>query len=154
MIIAVCIDEKNSISFFGKRLSRDKNQINDLMNLCVGKIRIASYSSILFDEYDVIIDDNLLENASSGEYCFIENKSIEQYEEKIEKIIVYNWNRHYPSDKKFGIPEGFSLVESFDFEGFSHEKITREIYAKEGKVNEHETENNYPMEYCFIDDIT
>lgn len=151
VIIAICIDDKSGLSFFGKRLSRDKEQINDLMNLCDGKIRIASYSQILFEGYDVFVDDNLLDNACDGEYCFIENKSIGSYEDQIEKLIVYKWNRHYPSDKKFVIPEGFSLVESFDFQGNSHENITREIYIKK-EVDVYVEEDDNRLEYCFYDD--
>lgn len=131
MIVAVCIDEKNGMTFFGKRLSRDKELIKNYMELCNGKTKISPFSMLLFEEYDVTVDAELLDNAEEGEYCFIENKNLSFYEDKIEKLIVYKWNRHYPSDKKFVMPDGFNLIESTDFAGYSHDNITREIYIKE-----------------------
>lgn len=130
MIAALCIDDKNGMSFFGKRQSRDKLLIKDFMSLCGGKARIAPYSALIFNGYDVISDINFLDNAGKGEYVFVENRNLEPYYEKIEKLIIYKWNRHYPSDRKFRMPEGFILSESVDFEGSSHEKITREIYVR------------------------
>ena len=48
-----------------------------------------------------------------------------------ETIVLYRWNRAYPADVKFTMPQGFALKESRDFAGSSHEKITREEYIRE-----------------------
>lgn len=138
MIVALCIDDKNGMTFFGKRQSRDRYLIKDFMSLCEGTAIIAPYSAALFEEYDVVIDNNLLLNASEGEYCFVENKNILPYSGRIEKLIIYKWNRRYPSDRKFIMPAGFELEESYDFEGFSHENITREIYLRRENADEKE----------------
>lgn len=130
MIVAICIDENDGISFFGKRLSRDREVIKDFMSLSRGKVFIAPYSRILFSEYDVICDSEFLDKAGKGDYCFVENRNIDEYSEKIEKIVIYNWNRPYPSDKKFKMPDGFVHTDSTDFEGYSHENISREIYSR------------------------
>ena len=49
------------------------------------------------------------------------------------KIVLYRWNRHYPSDVKWE-PDleglGFALTETTEFPGTSHEKITREVYVR------------------------
>ncbi len=136
MIVAVCVDEKNGMTFCGKRLSRDKKLIKNYMILCGGKTRISPFSMILFEGRDVIIDSGLLENAGDGEYCFIENKDIIPFADKIEKLIIYKWNRRYPSDRKFVMPKGFRFCGESDFEGSSHENISREIYVREEKLNE------------------
>lgn len=136
MITALCVDDKNGLTFFGKRISRDRAVIADFMSLSGGNVSAAPFSALLFESYDIVIDDNLLDNSENGCFCFIENKNIVPYSEKIEKIILYKWNRHYPSDKKFVMPDGFMLSESIDFEGYSHECITREIYVREVTADE------------------
>ncbi len=131
MIAVLCIDDKNGMTLFGRRLSRDRNVIDDFMALSKGNASIAPFSSSLFDKYNIKIDEYFLENAEKGSYCFVENISIMPYLEKTEKIVLYKWNRQYLSDKKFVMPDGFVLHESVDFKGYSHERITREIYVKE-----------------------
>ena len=53
--------------------------------------------------------------------------------ENTSKIVIYRWNRHYPSDIRWE-PDleglGFVLQETTQFPGTSHEKITREVYAR------------------------
>jgi hypothetical protein len=52
-------------------------------------------------------------------------------EAKIEKIIVFWWNRHYPSDRKFDLDlSKWNKVSEEEFAGYSHEKITKEVYEK------------------------
>lgn len=136
MIIAVCIDDENGMTFFGKRQSRDRELIKNYMELCGGKTRISPFSMILFENVNVTIDCDLLDNAERGEYCFIENKDILPYSDRIEKFIVYKWNRCYPCDRRFVMPEGFRLSDSSDFKGYSHDNITREIYLRKEKSDE------------------
>ena len=50
-----------------------------------------------------------------------------------EALILYRWNRRYPSDLTFRIPlseHGWKLETVTEFSGFSHEKITEEVYKK------------------------
>ena len=63
----------------------------------------------------------------------MENVALSGYIEKIDKIIVYKWNRRYPADFYMDIPlikNGWQLVENYDFKGYSHEKITEEVYER------------------------
>ena len=65
--------------------------------------------------------------------CFFELEHITEYADRLEQIILYRWNRKYPSDKKFPFsPEskGFKLISSVDFAGNSHDNITEEIWTK------------------------
>ena len=52
-------------------------------------------------------------------------------EERIENLILYRWNRHYPADLHLPreLPEQRLLVQVTEFPGFSHENITREVYV-------------------------
>lgn len=131
MVVAVCVDNNGGMLFFGKRQSRDKALIADFMSSAKGKVYIKPFSKVLFDGIpDVIIDNNCLLLAGTGDYCFIEDTDISRYSQKIEKIIVYKWNRDYPHDTDFKMPDGFVLESSKDFQGNSHDEITKEEYIK------------------------
>lgn len=73
-----------------------------------------------------------MEKAANGEYCFVENACLTSYENEIEKIILFKWNRRYPADKFFDIDlsKGWKLISVNEFAGSSHEKITMEVYEK------------------------
>ena len=61
----------------------------------------------------------------------VEKENPGTVEEKIEKIILYRWNRVYPADVHFPIDfSGWKLVQAEEFAGSSHEKITEEIYER------------------------
>ena len=56
---------------------------------------------------------DFLEQAGEGEY------------------IVFWWNRHYPPDRKFDLDlSKWNKVSEEEFAGYSHEKITKEVYEK------------------------
>ena len=60
-----------------------------------------------------------------------QNTGLQVVEAKIEKIIVFWWNRHYPSDRKFDLDlSKWNKVSEEEFAGYSHEKITKEVYEK------------------------
>ena len=54
---------------------------------------------------------------------------------KIEELIIFKWNRRYPSDLTLDFnpsEHNMVLVKSEDFKGTSHEKITMEVWTKDG----------------------
>ena len=66
-------------------------------------------------------------------FCLVEDKLLNNYINKINNIIIYKWNRIYPSDLYFDInliSNSWELLETKEFEGSSHEKITRIIYRR------------------------
>lgn len=134
MIVILCLDDKNGMMFNNRRQSKDKVVVQDILKLLDGKkLFINSYSESLFQglESNLIIDDNFLNNVAKEDYCFVEDNNLKDFSEKIEKIIVYKWNRIYPSDLKLEIPiQDWNLIDSFEFAGNSHDKITREVYVK------------------------
>ncbi len=134
MIAAICIDDNNGMMFNKRRLSQDREIINDLIrNFGKHRIFTNNFSSILFEDYNdkVIIDDNLMSVAKKNDVCFIENIEINKYSDKINGIILYRWNRKYPSDMKLNMNlSNFKLDTQYDFKGNSHDKITREVYIK------------------------
>ena len=131
--VAVTVDDRMGIAFNKRRQSQDRILISDLVNSVRGKIYVSDYSKPLFAEYDehsVTVDDPISE-CPDGECCFLEKTLIDAHIGDVEKFIVYRWNRHYPSDMKLDVDfSGYRMVESAEFVGSSHEKITKEIYIK------------------------
>lgn len=135
MNIIICIDDDNGMMFNRRRQSRDRAVTQDIINT-VGENRllIDKYSEPLFAGYNAEIkaERSFLSKADECDYCFVENKALLPYKDKINSVIVYKWNRQYPSDMKLDIEpsEGRTLVSSVEFPGYSHEKITKEVYSR------------------------
>ena len=91
---------------------------------------LKQFADIMTD--NIMVDDDFLNKAEYNEYSFVENLRAYPYENKINKIILYKWNRRYPADFWFDITlkEKWKLVYAEDFKGYSHEKITKEIYIQ------------------------
>ena len=128
MKLIVCLDDNNGMMFNKRRQSRDRVLIENVLELCKDeKIYTNEYSGKLFPEDSVEIFGDIEDVGNA--YCFAEDFTVN--EEYVDEIIVYKWNRLYPADTYFNIDlENWSLTETIDFEGSSHEKITREIYRR------------------------
>ena len=137
MIVIVCVDDNMGLMFNNRRQSRDEEVLKRIIEISKNSVLYMNeYSYSLFENKNadnIKVSENFLEIASEGEYCFLENEKIKDYEDKIEKIIIFKWNRNYPSDFKFDISADlykYKKTGAFDFKGSSHEKITMEIYGK------------------------
>lgn len=134
--VALVIDDNGGMLLFGKRQSRDRILIEEFVNSMRGKkIYISSFSRLIFEPHEnITVCENPISECESGDVCFIENIDIAPYLDVINTLIVYHWNRLYPSDVKFNVDiekSGYKLDSSLEFAGSSHEKITKEIYTKE-----------------------
>ena len=134
MILIVCLDDKGGMMFNNRRQSRDKEVIDRIVEIIQGsKLWLNDYSKSLFDQVIIplAVDDDFLQKAGYGEFCFAENADIAQYTLKIEKIYLFRWNRHYPADIYFPVDLiDYKLIAQSEFMGNSHEKITLEVYEK------------------------
>ena len=132
MTLIVCIDDKNGMLFNCRRQSRDRILIEDLLRMTAGApLYIAPYSVPLFpkDCTAYTVKDDPLADADGNGFCFIETKDPAPYAEKIDTVVLYRWNRHYPADLYFTLDmTKFMHTETFEFAGSSHERITKEIY--------------------------
>jgi len=133
MKLIFCIDAKNGMMFFGKRQSQDSLLRQWIIRHTAGsKLWMSSYSAKQFnDQTGYVIDDDYMTNASTGDYCFVEDK--EYSIDRVSEIILCKWNRKYQADKVFDIDlkaNGFKKVDSEDIKGSSHDKITIETYRK------------------------
>lgn len=136
MKIIVCLDDNNGMLFNKRRQSRDVKVLEDIATL-TDKLWISSFSEKLFEcegsqaNIAVQIADDFLDRADEGDLCFVEAQKLLPYQDKIEQLIIYRWNRKYPSDFKLDLfLDNWKLIETTDFVGNSHEKLTREIYIQ------------------------
>ena len=134
MHIIVCVDDRFGMRFGGRRQSRDRLVTEDILRRLEGRtLRIAPCSQALFGEGDAVVSERLLEDAAEDDVCFVEDRSPAPFAKSIRSCTLYRWNRHYPADLHFDLDlaaTGFRFSEAEDFAGFSHEKITREVYVK------------------------
>lgn len=132
MKIIACLDDNNGLLFNNRRQSRDRVVIEDILKDCHNsKLWINNFSKSLFDSPHVNISEEFLNEACESEYCFIENVNLKPYEKYIDEIILYKWNRVYPTDFYFDINlSTWNLTQVTEFKGNSHERITKEVYEK------------------------
>lgn len=133
MILISVVDDRYGLTFHRKRLSRDRELIKDICKTVGdGILWIDPYSEPLFQDrfpLHLNIDKEWRKNAGKRDYVFLERIPGKFHQEGISKVILYHWNRHYPSDKRFPIvlqsPEWKKSGEE-ELSGYSHDKITKE----------------------------
>lgn len=135
MIVIVCVDDNLGMMFNNRRQSRDIEVVKKIIELTKGsRLWMNKYSYELFEKSDctnINIDSGFLSETANEEYCFVEDTDLKPYEKWVEKIIVFRWNTVYPSDRELDIDlKTWQLIESSEFTGKSHEKITMEVYCK------------------------
>lgn len=137
MNIIVCLDDKNGMMFNKRRQSQDKILRLNIKSLVENKnLFMNSYSYKLYKDIDngnLKICENFLDECDDNDFCLVEDKLLSNHIDKITTLITYNWNRVYPSDLYFDINfknQNWLLISEEDFEGSSHEKITRKIYRR------------------------
>lgn len=107
MVLVVTVDSNNGISFLERPQSSDAvvtqriNEIPDALWLNKNGIGSAPINSVI-------------------------------YWSQIDTVILFRWNRVYPADRTFKWPTNkeFVLTSFENFEGNSHDVITKEVYTK------------------------
>lgn len=135
MIVFLCTDKKNGMSFHQRRQSLDRVVRADILTMAAGKpIWMTPYSSRQFTEPEAVprVSEAPLREAEEGALCFVEFPPLAPSLERIEKLVLYRWDRVYPADQwlDLDLDSAFRLVSSCDFSGHSHEKITKEVYQR------------------------
>lgn len=127
----ITLDNKYGYSLFGKRLSWDreieKNVFENLAedeSLFVSPYTMKSFSEPSQSRLISPIPDDREKDITA----FFE---VDDIPSTLDELIVYRWNRNYPSDKKYNpYLHGWKRLSSEDFPGHSHNKITREVYVR------------------------
>ena len=132
MKLIVCVDNQGGVLFNRRRVSSDRNVISDIMDY-VGNSRIlaSEYSVKLFPVAENISVIHDFSGMESDDYVFLEDSISQSMLKQVREVVVYHWNRLYPSDVRFPLEEVRKLGKLklvVEFKGNSHEKITREVY--------------------------
>jgi hypothetical protein len=135
MEIIVCLDNNKGMLFNNRRQSRDSKVFEDISTYLRGELLIDKFSEKLISSTNLPYKnfENIVTDCNTHSILFIENRSVKEIISQIDRVIVYWWNRDYPSDFCFDIDliqEGFRSVSVIEFAGSSHEKITKEIFER------------------------
>lgn len=128
MVWIVCADNRDGILFNGRRLSRDRAVCTDILRLAAGRaLWMNAYSAKLFPTAENLhISEAPAQCAGADGLCFFENTTPEG---DADTLVVYRWNRDYPADRYLSLT-GWRRTDAEDFQGYSHERITREVYKR------------------------
>ena len=133
MKMIICVDDQNGMLFNKRRLSSDLILNQRILQLAKNnKLWMNAYTAQLFGQLDgkITVDEDFCRKAEEGEYCFFESQDANVFASCAEEIIVFRWNRRYPSDVKFSQDNLLTkkLIFTEEFNGNSHDKITQEVY--------------------------
>ncbi len=131
MTLILTLDEKNGMMFANRRQTKDRLLCERILSLTKGKrLLVSPYTAPLFSEKEELLVCPDPENhAKEEDFVFVEDTPLPN----AKRYILYRWNRRYPATRFFEKDlkkEGFSLLKTENFPGFSHEKITEEIWQK------------------------
>lgn len=132
MTLYLCVDDNLGLLFNKRRQSRDIRVLEDMAAPLAAPLTIDPFSEKLLADAGIpycLACETLHEDA----HYFVENRCPQELIGQASTIVLYRWNRHYPADMYFTADlsaEGFSLAETLEFPGKSHEKITKEVYTR------------------------
>lgn len=137
MIPVICVDDRGGIFFHRRRQSQDRFLRERVLKDAAGsRLWMNAYSRRQFleaDSYMITVDEAFLEKAGPGDFCFVEGLPLLPWEERIERVDLYRWNRSYPADVWLDLPldaPPWKLADMEEFAGYSHERITKETYIR------------------------
>lgn len=137
MILCVAVDDKMGMTFNRRRQSKDALLRKKLLEISKGhRLYMNNYSAKQFEnvsDYNIVVDDEMLDKACDEDFCFVENLPLKGYEQLINKMFIFRWNRLYPADMFFDISlddNNWILDSAIEFEGNSHKNITMEEWIR------------------------
>lgn len=134
MTFYICLDDRNGMLFNNRRQSRDAAVLADIRN-CIGDVlTVEAFSEALVNQAGIpfVIAPENWEDLSPQTHFFLETGE-KAAPRLADRIVIYRWNRSYPGDVfwKADLTElGFSLAETSEFPGKSHDRITKEVYIR------------------------
>lgn len=135
MTIYLCLDDRNGMLFNKRRQSRDGAVLEDIRSGIPGELTITPFSEKLIGNAQIpyVLAPETLTELEENAHFFAEAPVAAELVERACGVVIYRWNRHYPADTHWEMDlaeYGFSLQQTSEFPGTSHEKITKEVYAK------------------------
>ncbi|MBO7251231.1 MAG: ribonuclease Z [Oscillospiraceae bacterium] len=135
MTVYVCLDDRGGMLFNRRRQSRDAAVLEDIRTGLPDHLFIDSYSEKLISEAQLpfLIAPEDLGQLPENSHFFCECRSASLILPSTDTLVIYRWNRHYPSDFRWDADPGqagFILTQTLEFPGKSHEVITKEVYKR------------------------
>ena len=145
MKLIVCTDPRGGMMFNKRRTTSDVVVTADILRECGdGRLLVAPYSEKIFKNAEAegyapnggaayTVSDDPVGDAGELDTVFLEERSARVRLADIDTIIIYNWTVIYPFDYSFDIDpraEGFVLSEQYDFPGYNHDLVTKEVYTR------------------------
>ena len=134
MTLIVCLDNKHGMLFNSRRQSRDACVCERILQITVEKrLCVNGYSEKLFPPGRCTVVENIFEDAGEDDAVFAECEVPVGVLESVSRLVIYRWNRDYPSDIRFpfdAVPRAFYREGIFEFSGNSHQRITEEVYVR------------------------
>ncbi len=139
MQVILCADEKNGLMFNHRRQSQDRELRKRILTI-IGeeKLYTGACSAGQFTEKEwedkLVICEDPMAAAAGNIYYFAEGQDLLPAAEAgvIEEVILYRWDKVYPADTWIDLSRSgnWQPVSAAEFPGYSHEKITEEIYRR------------------------
>lgn len=145
MKLIVCTDSRGGMMFNKRRCASDRLISADILREGGGRLLISPYSEKiikrpiedeLFPSGEALpyrVSGDPLGEAGVDDTVFVEDRNPLPFAEKIQTLIIYNWNIPYPFDVRLElVPEqfGFELTAVTDIPGNSHDIVTKSVYVK------------------------
>ncbi len=140
MIVICVVDDHGGMLFNHRRQSQDCVLRKRILQRTHNKrlwMNAYSYGQFAAEHASqIVVSEQFLHEAAAGDFCFVETCSLAEIESRIEAVILYRWNRSYPTDFRLDLAltqPHLTQIERTDFAGNSHERITEEIYIPASK---------------------
>ena len=148
MKIILCADQKDGLLFNRRRQSQDRELRKRILSI-IGdeKLYLSEYSAGQFTESQwqdrlVICEEPQAAAAAGAAWYFAEGQALQAAD--ADAVILYRWDKVYPADVYLDLPlaagsdggaagksdGGWRLSAASEFAGYSHERITEEIYIR------------------------
>lgn len=131
MTLVACVDDNFGLQFNHRRQSQDRILREKLLCMVETQLYMTPYSGKMFGQQKkIVVSEDYLSIAGADSWVFTEDDAYLAYADRIDRIILFRWNRVYPKDMCFTFPGEWQLALQQDFPGSSHEKITMEMYQR------------------------
>jgi len=133
MTVIVCLDSRGGMLFNNRRQTLDYEIVDMIVNAAKDKLYISPFSEKYFSGKVSKVVDDPLKDAPDDAYVFIEDRQVTAALDRIDKLLIYRWAAHYPTDTVFEldpIKAGFRLVGKIKFSTKVHPDTIKEIYKK------------------------
>lgn len=137
MIIITCLDDHDGMMFHNRRQSQDRGLREYIAEMTKEEtVYMNAYTKKLYEEIkNPVVSEDFLQKAGKGENCIVEDRLLAPVIDKIEEIIIFRWNKVYPSDQVLDVDlEEWKLVEEEKIKGSTHE-ITKQIYLRNDQAD-------------------